>query len=119
MSLRSYRELIVWKKSFQLAISSHRLAKQLPRTETFELGSQIRRAAGSVPANIAEGYGRRYRGDYLRHLSNASGSLKELETHLLLATALEYLSHDDVRRSLSLASEVGRLLRALERSLRT
>ena len=74
--IRSYRDLKVWERSIELAMASHTLAKKLPRSEEFGLGIQIRRAAASIPANIAEGHGRVHRGDYVHHLSIARGSLK-------------------------------------------
>ncbi len=114
----SYRELLVWQKSMDLVVKSYELAKRLPPNETYGLSSQIQRAAVSVPANIAEGYGRHHRGDYLHHVSIANGSLKELETHFLIAQRLSYLREDQIEPALHLASEVGRMLRALAQGLR-
>ena len=73
--VRSYRDLKVWEKSMDLVVESYRVSRLLPKAEMFGLISQIQRAAVSVPANIAEGHGREHMGDYLRHLSIASGSL--------------------------------------------
>jgi four helix bundle protein len=78
---------------------------------------QIRRAAGSVPANISEGYGRRSPGDYLRHLRIATGSLQELETHLLLSERLDLLDPTALRHLLDLSGPVGRMLTVLLRRL--
>jgi len=86
-----------------LVVKSYDLAKLLPRTEAYGLTDQIRRAAVSIPANIAEAYGRHQLGEYLHHLSIASGSLKELETHLLIAQRLDYLNEDRIKSSLGLA----------------
>lgn len=80
--------------------------------------SQIQRAAVSIPANIAEGYGRHHRGDYLHHVSVANGSLKELETHLLIAQRLSYIQEDQLDPVLKLTSEIGRMLRGLAEGLR-
>lgn len=79
---------------------------------------QMQRAAVSIPANIAEGYGRSPRGDYLHPLSIANGSLKELETHLLLSIRLNYLQEKDAEPALQSASELGRMLAALMRKLK-
>ena len=119
MTIRSYRDLKVWERGVELAVASHLVAKKLPRSEEFALKSQIRRAAASIPANIAEGHGRVHRGDYIRHLSVARGSLAELETHLLLGQRLSLLSSADVAPALKLADEVSRMLYALINALRT
>jgi four helix bundle protein len=116
--VESYRDLIAWQKGMDLVVRSYELAKRLPSNETYGLASQIQRAAVSVPANIAEGYGRHHLGDYLHHLSIANGSLKELETHLLVAQRLSFLREDQIEPALQLASEVGRILRGLVQGLR-
>ena len=118
MPIESYRGLSVWQKAMDLVVRSYELAKCLPPSELYGLASQIQRAAVSVPANIAEGYGRHHRGDYLHHLSVANGSLKELETHLLVAQRLSYLREDQIEPALALASEVGRMLGGLAARLR-
>ena len=84
----------------------------------YELGSQIRRAAASIPANIAEGNGREHLGEYLHHLSIANGSLMELETHLLLARELGYADRERTDELLNLSREVNRMLAGLRRALR-
>jgi four helix bundle protein len=84
MALQSYQELSVWQKAMFLAEACYRITWEFPREEMFGLTSQIRRAAVSIPANIAEGQGRQYTKEFLRHLSIARGSLEELETHLIL-----------------------------------
>ena len=76
--VRSYRDLRVWQKAMALVVESYRVAKLLPKSETYGLIGQIQRAAVSIPANIAEGHGREHLGDYVRHLSVANGSLMEL-----------------------------------------
>lgn len=81
MGVESYRDLKVWNKAMDLVVEAYTLAKQLPKMETYGLVNQIQQSAVSVLANIAEGHGREHLGDYLRHLSIANGSLKELETH--------------------------------------
>jgi four helix bundle protein len=101
-----------------LLLDCYRLSDLLPSHELYGLRSQIRRAAVSIPANIAEGHGRDHLGDYLRHLSMANGSLKELETRLLITTRLAYLRHENVEGVLSTAAEIGRMLSGLSQKLR-
>ena len=114
---RSYRELLVWQRSMQLAVRCHVLARSLPRGGSAGLAAQIERAPGSVPANIAEGCGRRTRPDYLRHLGIANGSLLELETHVLLAAELKLVTPERLGEVLTMSAEVGRLLAGLIRRL--
>ena len=116
--VRDYRDLVVWRSALKLAAECHRVARKLPREEWGDLSRQLRRAAVSVVANIAEGNGRFTRADYLRHLSIANGSLKEVEAHLLLARECDYLRELDARTALQLAAQTGRMLTALVRSLR-
>jgi four helix bundle protein len=100
-----------------LAESRYRLTRQFPRDELFGLTSQIRRAAGSVPANIAEGHGRENTGNFVQHLRISQGSLKELETHLLLAERVGILPVLDLQSALTQCESLGKMLRALIRSL--
>jgi four helix bundle protein len=118
MGIESYRELTVWNKAMDLVVESYRLANQLPKIETYGLANQIQRSAVSIPANIAEGHGRYHLGDYLHHLSIANGSLKELETHLLIASRLSYLELSELEIALKLAEEIGRMLTTLIRNLK-
>jgi len=117
MPTYSYRDLRVWHRAADLVVASHAVAHRLPASERFELGSQIRRAATSVTANIAEGNGRAYRRAYLHHLSIAMGSLKELESHLLIAARLGYVSAEPLAEALGLCDQVGRMLTGLTRKL--
>ena len=91
IEVKSYLDLTVWQKSMDLVVRCYQLTSQLPKTEIYGLISQIQRAAVSIPANIAEGKGRNHLGDYIRHLSIANGSLKELETHLMIVGRLAYV----------------------------
>jgi four helix bundle protein len=100
-----------------LAESCYRLTRQFPHDELFGLTSQIRRAAGSVPANIAEGHGRENTGNFVQHLRVSQGSLKELETHLLLAERVGILPVLDLQTVLVQCESLGKMLRALLRSL--
>ena len=117
-ALKSYRDLLVWQKSMDLVEHVYRLAQTFPKDELYGLRSQMQRAAVSVPANIAEGYGRSHRGDYVHHLSIANGSLKELETLISVAGRLNYLSEGEVTRAASLLDETGKLLHCLIKSLK-
>jgi len=115
--IRSYRDLRVWNEAMELAAECYRVTRSFPREEMFGLTSQIRRAGASVPANIAEGYGRESTGSYVQFLKNAQGSLKELETHLLLAIKVEMVSSQVVRPALDRAETVGKMLRGSMRSI--
>jgi len=117
MAVRSYRDLIVWQKAMDLVMESYRLAQKFPTHERYGLASQCRRAAVSIPANIAEGHGRLHRGDYVHHLSIATGSLMELETCAELECRLGYASADDVLSLRELLDHVGRMLTRLTRRL--
>ena len=113
----TYRDLVVWQYAIELAVACYAATKSLPREEVYGLTSQIRRAAASVPANIAEGYGRDGRASFIQFLRIAQGSLKELETHVILAGRLDYLSIPTSEPLLGKADETGRMLRSLIRSL--
>lgn len=117
MALQTYRDLMVWQKSMDLVVEIYRLATLFPQAEIFGLTSQIRRAVVSIPANIAEGYGHLHRGNYLRHLSIARGSLLEVETLLQIAVRLDYLSRDQAKSAWGSLQEVGRVMNRLIRSL--
>jgi four helix bundle protein len=112
-AIRTYRDLLVWQKAMDLVVTSYESAKRLPGHELYGLIAQIQRAAVSIPANIAEGHGRRHRGDYLHHLSIARGSLLELETHFLIAVRLKYLQANDVQLILKSTDELGRMISGL------
>jgi four helix bundle protein len=113
--LRGYRDLIAWQKAIALVVECHAIARGLPDYERYELARQLRRAATSIPANIAEGSGRRHKPDYARFLAMARGSLSEVETYLEICRALGYADAERLSRSCSLADEVGRMLTALLR----
>jgi len=117
-AIQSYRDLEVWKLGMDLAVSCYEVTRGFPRQEAFGMTSQIRRAAGSVPANIAEGYGRDGTGEYVRFLQIAQGSLKELETHLLLAVRVDLCSEEAAAPLLQTADRLGRMLGGLIRKVR-
>jgi len=117
MKVKNYQELIVWQKAMDLVEDIYTASRTFPREETYGLMSQVRRAAVSIPSNIAEGQGRRTTPDFLRHLSIAYGSLREVETQILIATRLRYLAQGKCQDILNVAAEVGRLLNGLMSSL--
>ncbi|MGH8017879.1 MAG: four helix bundle protein [Opitutaceae bacterium] len=118
-TLRSYRELEVWKKSIELAEVVYRSSARFPAEERFGLTSQIRRAAASVAANIAEGAEREGTKEFLQFLGIASGSLAETETFLILAARLKLAAEPEIQAALEQAATVGRILNGLKRSLRS
>ena len=118
MAIRTYRNLDVWQRAIELVESVYVLTSKFPPTEKYGLTSQIQRAAVSIAANIAEGYGRSHRGDYLHHLSISRGSLMEVETHLTLAARLKLVSRQDAIAPWKLSQQVGQMLTKLIASLR-
>ncbi len=118
MTIQSYRDLLVWQKAMEVVVECYRLSEMFPKTETYGLASQLRRAAVSVPANIAEGQGREHLGNYLHHLSIANRSLMEVEPHLLLAEKLLFLTTSQTGAVLAATTEVSRMLSGLTRSLK-
>jgi four helix bundle protein len=117
MPLQSYRQLAAWRCAAEMGLEIYRLTNALPSHERYGLSSQARRAATSVAANIAEGYGRSSRGDYLRHLSIALGSLRELECHLFFIERLGYVGLQQLEPASRLCDRTGRLLSRLRSRL--
>jgi four helix bundle protein len=115
--IESYRDLKVWQSAMSLAEGCYTHTKTFPREEMFGLTSQIRRAAVSIAANIAEGYGRDQTGSYVQFLKTAQGSLKELETHLILAERVGVSDAGHAEPLLNQCQELGRMLRRLIRTL--
>ncbi len=115
--IQSYRDLKVWQEGMNLAENCYRLTRKYPKEEMYGMTSQIRRAAASIPANIAEGNGRESRGEYIRFLRIAQGSLKELETHLILSERVGLASKEAVNPLLMQCETEGKMLRALIRAL--
>lgn len=118
MSVQSYRDLEVWKKSIVLIKNCYVLSEQLPKTETYGIASQLRRAAVSIAANIAEGRSRNSTREFLRFLDIAYGSLAETETHLIVAQELGYFPAEPVEKLLMQCAEIGRMLNGLMNVLR-
>ena len=116
-AINSHRDLIVWQKGMDLAVAAYRLTASFPTDERYGLTSQIRRACASIPANIAEGYGRESAGAYAQQLRIAQGSLKELETHVELAHRVGLLDAASLSNHLRDAEEIGKMLRSLIRAV--
>lgn len=116
-TIKSYRDLEVWRLAMELAQACYEQTATFPSREIYGLASQIRRPAVSIPSNIAEGHSRRTRQAYLNHLSIALGSQSEVETQIELAQRLRLLSEKSAEEILQLAERVGRMLRALIRAL--
>jgi four helix bundle protein len=116
--MKSYRELEVWRKSKDLAVQLYRATERFPRNEQFGLTAQIRRAATSCPANIAEGWGRGSTREYIQFLLIARGSILEVETHLLIAAELGYLTPDQLRGFQDQIENIGQMLNRLIQALR-
>jgi four helix bundle protein len=113
----SYRDLKVWQEAMSLAVQAYEITAAFPREEIFGMTSQIRRAATSVATNIAEGYGRNSSGSYVHFLKVSQGSLKELETLLLICDRVSLASSREIARMLTLCGELGGMLRSLIRSI--
>src|ERR1035437_9938105 len=114
---KSYRELVVWQKAMALARDIYALTEALPKSEAFGLISQMRRAAVSVPANIAEGFGRLTDLQFRHFLGNARGSLYELQTQIELAADFGYFDNESLQKFQEQSSEVARLINGLLGSL--
>ena len=109
--------MVVWQRSMELVKLVYGLTKQLPREETFALSNQLRRAVVSIPSNIAEGYGRNSKQDYLRFLNIARGSKNEVETQLQICLMLDYLRPEAIAEAQAVCTEVGKMLNALIASI--
>lgn len=116
--IQSYKQLIVWQKSKKLAIEVYQATKLFPPTETYGLVTQMRRAAVSIPSNIAEGHKRSSRKDFRQFLFIAAGSCAELETQTEIATELGYGKRNGLENILSIVDEVSRMLSSMIKSLK-
>lgn len=115
--IKNYKGLKVWQKAYQLCIKTYKITKGFPKEERYGLTSQIRRAAVSVPSNIAEGYGRKTTQEYIQALYIAYGSNCELETQILLSGDLGYIKSDDLKNLQRDIGDIERMLKALIKSL--
>lgn len=116
--MTSYRDLIGWQKAMEVVVEVYRITDQFPKTEQFGLINQLRRAAVSIPSNIAEGEGRSSPKEFCHFLYIARGSIQEVETQLLIAQRLAYCSESVTESCLKRLDEVSRILSGLIRSLK-
>jgi four helix bundle protein len=117
--IKDYKDLIVWQKAMDLVVEVYVLVKLLPREEVYALSSQIRRAAISIPSNIAEGQARNSSKEFIQFLAIAKGSKAELETQLLLCVKIGYLTDNQIEVAMSLLTEIGKMINKLQQSLTT
>ena len=119
MPLRSFRDLIVWQKAMRLARETYCLVKLLPMEERYALSDQMRRAAVSIPSNIAEGQSRNTKKEFIQFLHIAKGSNSELMTQFLLCLDFEYLKKEEIQKVMNLCTEIDGLLGGLIKILKT
>src|SRR3989442_14289688 len=119
MTMRPHQKLEAWSKAVELVTDIYRSTERFPKEERYGLTSQIRRAAISIPANIAEGAGRRSKKEFVHFLSNSQGSASELETELIIANRLGYLDETSFAQLVSQLERIGRLITGLSRHLST
>ena len=117
MSLQKYEDLIVWQKAMDLVAEVYKIVKLLPNDELYALSNQMRRAAVSIPSNIAEGQERNTTKDFINYLFIARGSKAELETQLLICVRLRYLNQSQIETAQGLLIEIGKMLNAIIQSL--
>ena len=117
MAVQSYRDLIAWQKAMDFAAEVYRVTRSFPKEELYGVTSQLRRAAVSIPSNIAEGQGRQTTGEFRQFLGHARGSLLETETQLLLSERLKYVERANSETLLQQSAELGRILNGLISSL--
>ena len=117
-SIKSYKDLLIWQKGFQIVIATYKLTKAFPQEELYALTSQIKRASVSIPSNIAEGYGRNTDKSFSHFIDISRGSLYELETQLLIAKELEFIQDLDMfNHVISLINEESKMINAFSNSL--
>ena len=113
VGIEDFRDLEVWQRAMELQRACHGVARRLPAEAKFELAAQLRRAAGSIVANIAEGHGQSTRANYRRYIGLARGSSREVQAHLLSIVDVGYVSRDDVATASDLNERVGKMLTKL------
>lgn len=113
MPLKGYKNLIVWQKSMDLIVEVYHLVKLLPKSETYALSDQMRRAVISIASNIAEGQGRDSTREYARFLNISRGSCFELETQLNACVLVEYLTEDETKKAFDILEEIGKMLNTM------
>ncbi|MGB3403215.1 MAG: four helix bundle protein [Microcoleaceae cyanobacterium] len=115
--ISDFKDLRIWQKGMEIAKMCYFLTRQFPKEELFGMTQQIRRSAASIPANIAEGYGRRSPGDYARFLNIAVGSTNELQTHLILSASVNLCTQQEIQQILDLLLEESKMIRSLIQKL--
>jgi len=111
--VQSYRDLIVWQKSIELVKNVYRLMRKFPKFETYGLADQLRRSSVSVPSNIAEGQARQHTGEFRQFLYVSLGSIAEVDTQIIIAEQLNYISEEEAKEIQLLIIEIQKMLRAL------
>lgn len=117
IKVKTYKDLIVWQKAMEMTTLLYKIIKKLPKEETYTLCDQMRRAAISIPSNIAEGFGRNSKKEYLQFLYIANGSVCELETQLILCVNINYLSEIETQPTMDLLSEIGKIIMTITKKL--
>ena len=117
--IQSYKDLIVWQKAMQMTEMVYSMVKKLPKEETYALSDQMRRAAVSIPSNIAEGYGRNSKKEYIQFLSIAKGSGYELETQMILTIRIGYVTEQEILPIMNLLTEIGKIINSMISKLKT
>jgi len=115
--MNSFRDLLVWQKGIVLVTEIYFLTNKFPKEELYALTSQIRRSAVSIPSNIAEGYGRRHKQDYVRFLEIARSSLYELQTQLEISKNVNYLTEEDFNKILGNCNELEKMLNSFIKTI--
>ncbi|HEY2467402.1 MAG TPA: four helix bundle protein [Terracidiphilus sp.] len=115
---QSFKDLVVWQRSIQLTLAVYKLTSKFPDSERFGLTNQMRRASVSIASNVAEGYGRSTRGEYVQFLGHARGSCSEVETQIVIAKAQGFGTPAEINSTESLCNDLGRLLGGLMKSQR-
>lgn len=115
--IKSYKDLLIWQKGIEIVKETYLLCEKLPVKELYGLQSQMKRAAVSIPSNIAEGYGRNYTQNYIQFIKIARGSLLELETQVIISKELDLINENQSSKTLSLIIEENKMLNAFIKSI--
>jgi len=115
--INDFKDLIIWQKGMDISEKCYYLTQSFPKEELYGMVQQVRRSSASIPANIAEGYGRRSPGDYARFLNIAQGSINELQTHLILCQRVGLCKENDIINIISLLQEETRMISSLIKKL--
>lgn len=117
-NIKTYKDLLVWQKSVELAVMTYKITADFPKNQQYSLVSQMERAAVSISSNIAEGAGRKGTKEFIQYISIAKGSLYELETQLIIASKVSFISEQILNSITVKIEEVGRMLNGLTNSLK-